>query len=717
MVDAPINGRGFTIKQLFSGGHRFGLDQYQREYSWSRDDVRRLLDDLWRRFSQCWDERDELEATSGYTSYFLGSYVYYTSGNVTYLVDGQQRITTLHLLLIQLCRFLEEQGLDEDAQQLKTLTSTRRHGRRTFTVDIPERADTLEALLKNDETFKPPENASLSVRNLWERSRDMAEDFPPGLLGDALPYFTEWLLDRVCLVGIQALGREHGWEIFETMNDRGRRLSPVDLLKGFLLENAPSDQRNKLNDEWRGMLTRLAGFEGSTGSDFMKALLLAKYADLDDGGPDQAAIDRSFHEWIRNHADRLGLRRGNDFVAFVRDELVRLSDYYCTLLRATEHPDPSMPAVYYNATNGVSRQFQLILAAVKADDDTVTFKRKARLVSGFLDLVFVRTFIRGNAAHPSELDETVRQITPQLRSCTTVEDVARVLGARLSPDPLSEILTLSLSSGNYRQIRYFLARLTAFVEDGVGRPDRLAEYLDARSPWQIEHIWANRYERYVDQAPNRKYFDTLRNKLGALLLLPRSDNASFRDDPYEDKLKHYFRSTALAASLHPDSHGRGNPDFRRFLTRHQLADAFRPFPKFDRDSIESRLALYQRLAQIVWNPEALGFRLPPTPPPSSQEQRTKTHYGVGVSDLIKTGLLTRDATLTGRYKNADHTATVLPDGRLRVSTGEVFTSLSSAGAFVRGGKACAGWDFWHLQTPTGPIKLKLLRSDFLRRHR
>ncbi|GAB3275383.1 DUF262 domain-containing protein [Actinocorallia lasiicapitis] len=712
MGDAPVDGRGQTVKVLFAE-KKFGLDDYQREYSWARDDVRRLLEDLWRRFSTSWNELHDRQAAVEYPSYFLGSYVYYNQGSVTYLVDGQQRITTLHLLLVQLRRFLLEQGLSEDAETVSALIASRRFGKRTFTVDIPERNDVLEAFIKGDDSFRPREGASLSVRNLWERGRDLVEDFPPGLLGEALPYFQDWLLERVCLVGIQAADREQGWEIFETMNDRGRRLSPVDLLKGYLLENALPDQRAKLNVKWRQMLTRLAEFEGSTGSDFVKALLLAKYADLGEGSPDPAAIDRSFHEWIRRHAATLGLRKPSDFVTFVGETLPRFADHYCTLLRASAYHDTSLPAVFYNAVNGLNRQYQLILAAVDVRDDLSTFKRKARLVSDFLDLVLVRTFVRGNAVHPSDLDDLIRQVTLLLRDCRTAEDVARVLGAQLTAEPLNEIATLSLSSGNYRQVRYFLARLTAFVEDGSGKHGRIADYLNPERPWQIEHIWSCHYD--VALAPNRKAFDIQRNRIGALLLLDRSDNASFRDAPYQQKVEHYFRLNVLAASLHQNTY-QNFPGFRKFVERHELKGVFRAFTVFDKAAIASRLALYQRLAQLIWDPDRLGFPLP-TVPRSGPEHRTKAHYGVTVANLVQAGLLTAGATLVGQYLRVEHFATVLDDGRLRLANGSVYTSLSGAGAAVRGGRACAGWDFWHLRNGADRIQLKELRSELLRRTR
>jgi hypothetical protein len=74
-------------------------------------------------------------------------------------------------------------------------------------------------------------NCRPSERHLAARGRDLNEDFPADLCREALRPFVDWLLDRVCLAGIRADGRDHGWQIFETTNDRGVRLGPLDLLE------------------------------------------------------------------------------------------------------------------------------------------------------------------------------------------------------------------------------------------------------------------------------------------------------------------------------------------------------------------------------------------------------------------------------------------------------------------------------------------------------
>ena len=202
------------------------------------------------------DRRD----ASRYKPYFLGPYVYFQDGDITYLVDGQQRVSTLHLLLILIRNLLLDQDARDEARQLETLICGVMYGERRYTIDIAERAALLDALM-NGRTYEVRSDDPLSVRNLRDRYGDLEEYFPPELAGEALPYFHDWLLHRVCLVGIEAHDQGHGWEIFETMNDRGLQLSPVDLLKSLLLARSDQTQHRRLNDTWRKAMTGLSALD------------------------------------------------------------------------------------------------------------------------------------------------------------------------------------------------------------------------------------------------------------------------------------------------------------------------------------------------------------------------------------------------------------------------------------------------------------------------
>jgi len=138
MTTAPVEGRGCTIHQLFNG-HRYQLDYYQREYTWGSENVRRLVDDLHNRFANQWNVSHDRRDTSRYKPYFLGPYVYFQDSDITYLVDGQQRVTTLHLLLILIHNLLVDQDHLSEASQLETLIRNVMYGERRYTIDIEER--------------------------------------------------------------------------------------------------------------------------------------------------------------------------------------------------------------------------------------------------------------------------------------------------------------------------------------------------------------------------------------------------------------------------------------------------------------------------------------------------------------------------------------------------------------------------------------------------
>lgn len=708
MADSPVEGSGLTIEQLFSG-RRYSLDYYQREYSWSRDSLELLLGDLQRRFFACWKDTDDREATARYEPYFLGPYVYHEEEAITFVVDGQQRITTLHLLLIYIRRLLKDQGLTEDAEQLTQLIYKRQRGRSSFTIDLPERHKLLEALMQ-EHPYELPADCSPSLQNLYDRSRDIDELFPDELRGDALPYFHDWFLDRVCLVGIKALGRENAWEIFESMNNRGVRLGPVDLLKSYLLSRVDISDRKRLNERWRNMLSRLNGISTNAASDFVKAFLAGRYSSSSTEFVELYSGSAPFHEWVRHHEDGLELTSKPGFARFA-DLLIKASDSYLMLIGSTEafDADSRLHALFYNQYNNLSVQLPLIFAALTPDDQTSDVRNKAKLISNYVDYVYVLTMVN-NGASNSFIEKSLADIALRLRHHSTTA-LAQVLGeeAATLPYKFDGLESFGLHQ-NVRQVRYLLARLTAFVEAECNRPNLVADYLDETRPYEIEHVWANTASYRSSEKAT-----AMRNWVGALLLLPKSDNASLGGVPYEEKFKQYRSQNILAASLHPDTHGkRGNAGFRKFLRKTELGNLFRPFPTFGVNAIETRQRLYRKLCELIWSTEELGFPVTtPNQPPTAPPRRPRTHYGVELSDLLDVGIIPAGTTIYGQAKYSDQQAKILPDGRIKIGTGEVFGSLSGAGQFVRGTRSCPGWSFWHVRHDGMAISLADVRKEAL----
>ena len=103
---------------------------------------------------------------------------------------------------------------------------------------------------------------------------------------------------------------------------------------------------------------------------------------------------------------------------------------------------------------------------------------------------------------------------------------------------------------------------------------------------------------------------------------------------------------------------------------------------FDDKAILTRQDLYRRLCEIIWDPARLGFTLPETRRVPGPTHRARTHYGVGIPQLMAAGLLKAGDTLVAVHRGTEHQAIILDDGRIKLAGGEPFTSLSSAAAWL-----------------------------------
>jgi Protein of unknown function DUF262 len=193
-----VDGKGRTVRELL-GGRKYSIDYYQREYKWQSKQVAELIDDLCGKFLESHEDGNERSAVAEYGHYFLGSVIISDKDGEKFIIDGQQRLTTLTLLLIFLRHRLKDM---HQVGQIADLIVAQRFGKRSFNLDIPERNDCMEALYAG-EAFDE-NNQSESVANILSRYADIQDHFPEELLDAALPYFVDWLIENVHLVEITA---------------------------------------------------------------------------------------------------------------------------------------------------------------------------------------------------------------------------------------------------------------------------------------------------------------------------------------------------------------------------------------------------------------------------------------------------------------------------------------------------------------------------------
>lgn len=166
---------------------------------------------------------------------------------------------------------------------------------------------------------------------------------------------------------------------------------------------------------------------------------------------------------------------------------------------------------------------------------------------------------------------------------------------------------LRLHQQNRWSIHQLLARLTDHVERCAGLPSQFTNYIaEGKNRYEIEHIWANHPSRHTDDFSQAADFREYRNRIGGLLLLPKSFNASYSDMPYDKKREHYNSQNLLARSLHEQAYDH-NPGFLQYIKASGLP--FQPHPVFRRADLDARQTLYRRIAEEVWNPERLNREL------------------------------------------------------------------------------------------------------------
>lgn len=611
-VDVPqITATARSVNQLLSNS-RYGLEFYQREYSWEEAQVTELIEDLAGRFRDQYNPNDSRQEVASYRPYFLGPIVTTQRNGVRYLVDGQQRITTLSLLLIYLQHCLKAQGL-MDAQALNLLIFSMSFGRKTFNLDVPERKECLSAILygKDFNSQREPQ----SVRNLWDRYETIKDRFPSDLQEkDRLPYFSDWLQHRVILVEISALDQDMALEIFETMNDRGLRLNNIDMLKSFLLSKVGDECTiRKLNDRWRRRVTELTDTEKNADAEFVKAWLRGKYAMTQRERKPQASpgdfeiIGTAFHKWVRDNGSKFNLGNSTEYQRFV-EEFFRHSERYLQLLKACQKFNHDLEFVYYNAQTGLTLQLPVILASITPDDDDRTFYKKTNLVAAALDIFVVRRMVNFANFGYSTVVYMMFNLIKEIRDLP-LNELSSVLAQWLEKEGnrFDAICSkpFGLTQRNRKHIHYILARITAWLDSELGKNARFSDYMDRlqEDSFEIEHIWANHFYQHSVEFKSEAEFQEYRNRFGGLLLLQKSFNRSYGDKRYEDKLEHYNAQNPLARSLHPLAY-QNNPMFSSLCEKYELK--FKPCKNdFTKVAIDERQKLYQSLAEIVWNPARL----------------------------------------------------------------------------------------------------------------
>lgn len=601
-----IEGSPKNLKQLLQNT-KYSIHYYQREYMWQRKHIEELIDDLTSEFLDYYVPGDDRKDVQDYGAYFMGSIV--LAGRENAIIDGQQRFSSLTLLLMYLNNRLRSLG--QNYSMIEQMIFSEAYGTKSFNINVEDRADCMNAIF-NDQPFDTT-NVGESVKNLYGRYTDIIDVFPNDDITDnMLLHFCDWLAEKVFFIEIVATTEQDVHKVFVTMNDRGLSLTSTEMLKGYLLSEIKDDsKREKLNNIWKDKVLSLKKDDDKGDETFIKAWLRAQYAETiretKAGAVNQDfdIIGGSFHKWVRDERDKLGLSTTDDFELFIM-KFSKFADVYRKIREAENTFAEETKYIYYNAQVNFTLQPQLLLAPICYEDTWPVIIEKMNLVARFIDLLITARVTNYRSVDYSTIKNYVFNVTKNIRRCSI-----DVLKARLKAqsdnfayDPAAALPELRLNSFTKKYIKNMLARITGYIEEQTGVASNYCNYMNTqtKNPFEIEHIITDHYEWFTSEYSDQEEFRRWRNSFGALLLLHKSINASLNDSKYDYKLSKYCSNEG---NIYTESLGdqayQNNPKFKKFIADNGLG--FKPYAQFGKAEITERIQLLVQLVNLVWNSE------------------------------------------------------------------------------------------------------------------
>ena len=193
-----------NIDKLF-GTTAFYIDFYQRDYKWTDEPVRRLLDDVFYAFETAYEQNKAIDPSAEtvaakYPWYYLNTYVTNTIDGRVYVVDGQQRLTTLTLILINLLHRATAEN-----SKLKGWLDTKIAGQagyqKQFWMNHERHAGTLQALYDDEDQI--PTATGITAENMLENYNVIASYLDNRLTDlHRLESFIFYFLHRLVLINL-----------------------------------------------------------------------------------------------------------------------------------------------------------------------------------------------------------------------------------------------------------------------------------------------------------------------------------------------------------------------------------------------------------------------------------------------------------------------------------------------------------------------------------
>lgn len=603
---ARIENHKYSIEEAFRECF-YIVPDYQREYVWTDKEVHQLLEDI----------GEQIDAGTT-REYFIGTVLVSPTDQKNHyeVIDGQQRLTTFFLLLCALKHLFQGEPQRQMISGLISTSYVDSDGEVRTNLKLEPRyesaGEVMSKLVELDAdpqavragiqsagiaSFGSLENLVSAYSTLYRYLKDNYDDAPK------LKKYWGYLANNVVFIQIST-DVSSALKIFETINERGVGLNPMDLLKNLLFTQVKQGQFTQLKDEWK-KITKPLEKEKEKPLRFLRYFLMANYVIKNERGDAVVREDEIYDWFIAKGNAALCDYAGKPF-EFVR-KVIRNVEHYLAFANGLGNdgkPSLAMDSLKRLAGGAFSLHFVLLLAA--ANFPKPLFDHfVAQLESFLFYYIFTKTPTK-------DLERSFSQWADELRAIAETSDPAKqkvqlndFIAERFETNMASKAQELAdalkrftLYSMQQYRTRYLLARLTQHVEMAFsGLKSRGS--LEPFTKLEIEHILpdnpkAELRAAWAAESPNAVY-DDYKNRLGNLTLLEKPINIVAGNDFYTVKQVEYGKSgNYLTRSLVALTDVGQNTSISR------INEKLAAFPAWDASSIEKRHELLVTLALDVW---------------------------------------------------------------------------------------------------------------------
>ena len=241
-----------SVKQLLETGKekKFVIPEYQRPYAWSDEQIQTLFDDL-----------AEYTGNNTESTYFLGTIVAYENENGEQeIIDGQQRITSLFLLLRAIYTKLSSMTETPESKNFKSQIESAIWEQDELTAAVDYQKTLIFSRVMGDEGNKTFSNilingeAAVSADDNYSKNyllfQELIEKYATAE-PELFYWFIRNILNKAILLPITADSQDTALTIFSTLNDRGLALSDADIFKAKIYNHLPSDKKTDFIEAWQ----------------------------------------------------------------------------------------------------------------------------------------------------------------------------------------------------------------------------------------------------------------------------------------------------------------------------------------------------------------------------------------------------------------------------------------------------------------------------------